>query len=546
MKFRMKTLCAAVGAALSTTAGLPALALPPGSYSPATTTDVYISGASAQDQGLRAVIARLCVPGTLDRYDNGSNQTAFLCQAAPAAGVTTANLAVYKSSVAGSGNGVLPLLGTGAALPFLNFTTISALGACTSTSTVASVTISGDTLGVPSYTARDCTSRTDLTTTSVRPDGGLSDVEPPLFTTKDVSGLTYSSANSVTFGVIVSRNLYRALQKAQGLDWSTTSADTNNTSSVSGIATLPVNDNEANMPSLTRDTIASVFSGQYSSWDALAVATGTTSVALTTFNGNEPGVTNQPAPADKTAYVARRVPTSGTQKASEIFFFGGTAGGSDDGLGFVPPNGYPTGCNPTALSFDISPVQPNADSEAKCTTPAGQRVFNGSGTGNVRNCVSNHYAGVRWAIGIASTESAYATSNSWRFIKIDGQAPSLLNVYKNKYKHWVAQSANKPEYFSSLSANKQGAVGAIFAALGSQSVLRAVNLSLVQPFGAGSLFALVENGASPDPLPVTQAQIQANPGLPLTRALLGTTDNCQLPQYGTNPATGLPFPNEVN
>lgn len=532
MKFRMNTLCAAVGAALGSALAAPAFALPASDYALGNVTDVYISGASAQDQGLRAVVARLCVPGTMDRFDYGSNHTAFFCTAAAGAGVTTARLAVYKSAVAGSGNGVLPLLGTGSSLSFLSLSTIAASGVCT-TSTVASVTVAGDALGVPSYTVRNCGTATNLTTTNVRPDGGLSDVEPPFFTAKDTSSLTRVSANSVTFGVIVSKNLYRALQRAQGLNFSTTTADTTLSSSVTGVASVPVNDNEANMPSLTRDVIASVFSGQFSDWSSLKVASGTSAVALTTFDGTDPAIgtsaaVSKPAPADTLAYVARRVPSSGTQKAAELFFFGGSTAVDDDGLGLG--NGAPAYCNPTALGFDVSPAQPGADAESICSA-GGQRVFNGSGTGNVRNCVANHWTGNRWAIGIASAESGYASGNNWRFIKIDGYAPSLLNVYTNKYKHWVSQSANKPAYFGSLSANKQNAVNNIFAGLSSQAVLKAVNATLPQVFGYGALFALQENGAVPDPLPVTQAQIQGNPGLPLTRALLGNTDNCQLPQY---------------
>ncbi|MEO8039235.1 MAG: hypothetical protein ABI794_10730, partial [Betaproteobacteria bacterium] len=77
MKFRMNTLYVAVGAALGSAVAAPAFALPASQYALGNVTDVYISGASAQDQGLRAVVARLCVPGTMDRFDNGSNQTAF-------------------------------------------------------------------------------------------------------------------------------------------------------------------------------------------------------------------------------------------------------------------------------------------------------------------------------------------------------------------------------------------------------------------------------------------------------------------------------------
>jgi|GEM_PF-3565889 len=556
MKFRLKTMRAAVTAAIGAAAAMPAFALPPTSYVPGTTLNIYLSGASAQDAGLQATIARLCSPGTLDRYDISSTQAAFLCTPSTTFNVGTATtVAIFKSSVAGSGNGVVPLIGTGAALSFASFTASGTHVALSTTtcpisgsSPTASITISGDSLGVPSYTVRSCNTTVTLPT-SVKPDGGLSDVEPPLFTTKSTSSISAASANAVTFGVVVSRNLYRALQQAQSLDYSTTTADTSASSTITGIATLPVNDNEANMPSLTRDTIASLFSGQYATWDKLQVASGTSSVALTTYAGNEPGVvTNKPAPTDINVYVARRVPSSGTQKGSEIFFFGGTAGGSNDGLGLS--NGYPAGCNATALGFLTSTNHPAADSETNCSTGLTlQTVFEGSGSGNVRNCIANHYADNRWAIGILSAETFYTGTNSQtaknlRFIKIDGYSPSLLNVYTNKYKNWVAQSANKPTGYIP-STNAANGRDAIFKALGSQSVLKAVNGTLNQVWGSGALFALVENGAVPDPLPVTQSQVQANPGLPLTKALLGTTDNCQLPQYGTS-TSGTPFPNQIN
>jgi hypothetical protein len=539
MKFRMKTLCMAVGAACGAAAAAPALALAPSAFNPATTAQVYISGASAQSNGLIATMARLCVPGTMDRYVYGALQFAYFCttNATLIPGITKTQLIVYKSDDKGSGNGVLPLLGTGTPLPFLNMAAINTTGACSTTSGVASVTLSGDALGVPSYTLRTCDATvTGVTTTVVRPDAGLSDVEPPFFTTKSTSSINSVSANSVTFGFIVSKNLYRALQRAQSLDFSTTSLDSTVSTTVTGIA-VPIQDNEHNMPSLTRDTVASLFAGTYGTWDNLVAAVGTSAAALTTFSGNDNAAdTAHPAPTDTNVYLARRVPSSGSQKATELFLFGGTGGGFDDGLGLG--NAYPATCDAAAVTMLASPSDPNADPEGICTTPAGQTVFEGSGTANVRNCVTNHYAGNRWAIGLVSTESPFAPGNNWRFIKVDGQSPSLLNVSKNNYKHWVSQSANKPPYFGTLGADKTSVVNKVFASLGSQTVIRAINATIAQVWGAGSLFSLLENGAVPSAPPLTQAKIQVNPGLPLTRAPLGATDNCKLPVYLS--------PNQIN
>jgi hypothetical protein len=514
-KFQVKRLAVAVGAALASGA---AFALPPGDYNPTDTEDVYISGASALQASFNAALARLCIPGTLDKYNAGSNYEAYFCSVAAGtyAGQTKNKLVLHKSSDKGSGNGVIPLLGTGVAVPFINFanTAPTIAAACSATALVASVTIAGDTLGVPSYINRTCTSTASLITTVVRPDGGVSDVEPPIFSTQDTSAITAAAPSAVVFGFIVSTNLYRSLQAAQGKDSTTTANDTTVDTTVTGVA-VPIRDNEANMPSLTRDQIASLFSGVISNWSQLKTPTGANLASL---------------PTDATVYLARRVPSSGTQKASEIFLFGGTGAGADDNLGFVPPNAYPAACNSSAIPMATSPVNPAADAETVCSA-SGQAVFNGSGTGNVRNCVTNHNTGGRWAIGIASTESSFAATNGWRFIKVDGFAPSLLNVVKNNYKNWTTVSTNKPAYFADLSAPKQGAVDTVLAELGDLTVVRAINNSFRQVWGQGAYLALPDNGETPTALAsLTQANLSnVNPVHYMSKSLLGSANNCQLP-----------------
>src|SRR5262249_3953954 len=164
-------------------------------------------------------MARLCADGTLDLYQVSANDRAFFCSAIPSLwpGLGKPNVVVYKSSAGGSGNGVTPLLGSGTSVSlFMSMAQIQANTLCAAiTTVVASVTVAGDPRGVPSYNLRSCSAPVN---NAHIPSGGLSDVEPRLFTNADTSAISSSSANSLIFGFAVNEKLYRALQAMEGLD----------------------------------------------------------------------------------------------------------------------------------------------------------------------------------------------------------------------------------------------------------------------------------------------------------------------------------------
>jgi hypothetical protein len=328
----------------------------------------------------------------------------------------------------------------------------------------------------------------------------------------------------------VTTNLYRSLQLAQGKDSTTTASDTTLSTTVTGVV-VQVNDNEANMPSLGKDVIGSLFSGLVSDWSVLKTPAGGALSGL---------------PGDTAVYVARRVATSGTQKGSELFLFGGTP---KEGIVTGACAFLPASCNTAALGMVTSPnhnLNPNGDPETNCSAQGGITVFEGSGSGNVRNCLALHNTGARWAIGILSTESPYAATNGWRFVKIDGQSPSLLNVFYNRYKNWVEQTIQKPQY--AITSDAGNTVTAIATTLGNENTINAVNQGLRQPWGAGALFVLGANGLfAPPAAPANIAAIQDHPTLPWTKSPLGSTDNCKQPSLGTDPSftpftMPLPFP----
>lgn len=468
---------AAIAAAFAGIGGQ-AQALSPASFDTTTTNELYISGATAQRPQLLGLMRRVCNVGTLDYYTSGTNLFAYFCTVNPATvpGLVKPNLVVYKTDVGGSGNGVQPVANA-ATLQFMDMATIKAATTlCGATSTVAAVTVSGDTLGLPAYTARDCSSAFANKLTEV----GFSDVEPQLFgaTTAEVAKLAPNifSSNALTFGVPVTKNLRDALQTAQGL---TTGSET-----------------EANMPSLTDTQVAAIYSGQITTWDQFANTAG---VVLT--------------PVDNNIYVARRVVTSGTQTSARVYFLNNPC--ATGVLNFVDGNDT-RACN-------------------TLTTGTLGTVFEGSGSGNVVSCLNRHNTDGRWAVGVLSTEfsDSVASGNGFRFVKLNGKSPKLLNVIQGKYRYWMETTIQwrNGTPGPALGGDDLTFMNKVVALIGEPPVLQAINSGFLHdwvPSGGAGLLSLPSN-FTPAFVYTTDAQAIDNPINTHTKAPLGNPVNCQPP-----------------
>ena len=511
MQLKIKQLSLAVGSALAAGFAGHALALPPSAFD-ANTSEVYVSGSSGQDPGIAVAMARICLPGTLDQYTDTSNFSAFFCSANPTIipGLTNSKIVLYKSSAGGSGNGVTPLIGAGTSLTFQSMATIKATPAlCTSTATVASVTITGDPLGVPSYLKETCSG---TQTGAHVPDAGASDEEPTWFA-ETTTGVTGTTKNALVFGFAVTEVLYRALQTMQGLDATSTANDTTVSSSITGISSLPIRDNEVNMPSLSRGIIGSLMNGDVLSWTQLRGPAG-----------------QQMAPVDSIVYVARRTNTSGTQKWTQQFLYDGITDPTLSVRCYGGARAPLTATVATSSSANGTADCGNAGVNGNPNDPNFNPTFQGSGSGDVRNCLAAHNGGGRFAIGIISTESTYAnqttTPGGFRFIKVDGKSPSLLNVVTNQYKSWVEQSLNTGPTLRAGDPTK--VVNALFNTMGTTSDIQALNQATPQPWGFGPLLQLPTIITPTYPVGgLTQANVQSQPVNYFTKQGSGAVDNCQ-------------------
>ncbi len=391
-------------------------------YDPATTATDYrvvISGATATTTTLRDVILRDICASNRDvyRYPASTVRYTIACR-------TTANKNVlFMKNDGGSGTGVSPV-DQKIAVSVLEAPSNAACGAGTSVNSAFGTT----------YTDHNCGSTNAALLGNRIPDFGLSDIEPNKFVGqlapaegpfRNASNMRINSTAGLAFGVVVSTNLYRALQKAQFADSDACSpvptVDLNGNgikdayevqasdSSGTGdqIANHKKGDTEACMPSLSTAQVRSLLmdpTAGVSTWEELK-AKGSNLVALSAGNVW--------AAADNTKIMCRRTAGSGTHALASIKFLQTQCGA-----------GATSGSQLMASGSNFA---------TDCGNSVCDATLENSGSSGLINCVNQANSEGFWAIGYASLESNSRLTSNARFIKIDGAAPNLKNLVAGKY-----------------------------------------------------------------------------------------------------------------
>ena len=364
---------------------------------PNVTPDVIfqLSGATAADVQVQTYYSTLCDISTQDNYEfdgSGTDASAVFCTVPASAGVFAAdkNVLFHKQS-GGSIDGVAPVF---------NQTTVEAVDMTTCTQVTANTgTVAGE------YT---CTA-----TAPAAAMVGISDVEPELFTisANNEAGVQInldaprqvSTVNAQTFGVVASPGLRDALQAAQGLTVGS--------------------DEVQEMPSMSSDLIANLFSGKIANWSQLKDASG---LGIDASAGLSNGAVN----------ICVRTPGSGTQAQFNAYYMGNPCnyrGAGDAGyLGLdtsVDSNGIEND-SPVILIGGLFPAP-------------GPYIHKNEGSSDMGKCVTNVSADNRWALGIQSLEKVdegRTNRNDFKYLAIDGVAPTLENVAAGLYQNWAAMT----------------------------------------------------------------------------------------------------------
>lgn len=341
-----------------------------------------VSGASATSNNYMVALAGMCASGNYKIFKTNTttnalgNQFTITCDAtfkytsgSPAVTENTGETEVRFDVTGGSINSVLftqeavtngePQAGTGSYLP-------AVLASCTQITGTGPLAFAGNKL-------YRCTNALETGQKSV---GGFTDVEPGIFKATGVLIGDYFADNatfSQAFGVAASKDLYEALQTAQGLTVGSTLPAQQPSVSVAKLASL-MNNNDFND----------------------AKAKGPKFLVPTTTQTN--------------ISYCRRPNTSGTQAAAQLFFMS---------------NPVATGLVGGALTIHGPDLDGSANEVVAGQDSLGNPTGNtftvkmNSGSGNVRTCLN----AAGFAFGVLSAENnPVGSADTYRFIKIDGKS----------------------------------------------------------------------------------------------------------------------------
>lgn len=451
MKSRKLTLVAGLIAALGFSGQAAALL-------PSTTPDlvINISGASAQKNPLGELLGSFCAAGTLTTYNpaSGNSWRSYYCtidastNAAVPASLDGLNVLFNNRSAGGSIWGVVPVARTWA-VEYMNIFS----GNCTGTSTDQSCVVANRADGLVPFAASssgfECpfvpyaadatevytttsgasifahTGTTADDTVCLKSDGGVSDVEPALFSATEnfpgftggplsaaeLGSITVLSEYGVIFGLSITDNAFRHLQNIQYPGTYTNVFDT---------VGEPTDQTDALRPSLPKTAIRSLMTGQLQSFQAL-------DQAIAPPTGGPAGF----------MAVCRRVVGSGTQAAANAQFM-----------------------NNPCLGSSAKSMVSDPDGGGAPQFVASQLVKNNSGSGDVETCQNNAASGALAveagfssipldAIGINAI-NRNNSGDDWRFVKIDGIDPTVDNAVAGLYNHVYEQTLQFPAASSSI------------------------------------------------------------------------------------------------
>lgn len=402
MQVRHIALAALVAATGSAQALTPAQIV--AARSAGTLKEVYVAGASAQRLFIGAWFQQQCKASTFDVFFNGTgvapsgaNHRAYSCELSKKVGnwVAGTQVLLVKRDQGGSTQGVNPVATATAQDQMVVDASCSAVPG--NPSPAEDITL--PTFGCPNVASRLA-------------DAGVSDVEPALFqkpvnllapgVAVNTKNLDTKAFNQTVMGVAVNKKLYRALQESQGLIPAGGALD----------------DDPAKQPNLTRAFVSSALSGNLS---------GSTADKL---GWNAAGITAavDPAVLSKQVNVCRRNIGSGTQASFNIEFLNAGCG---TGVAVYEPVGQTTGAN-NATNNASAPLAENGT----------LAWVNNSGSSTVESClgttVETTVGGTAYGIGILSRENTptptgLGIDKGYRFVKLDGVAPTRDNAKVGKY-----------------------------------------------------------------------------------------------------------------
>ena len=495
--------------------------------------EIWISGSSAATPFVEKSVVADCT-GTVYKYANSTTDFTWVCDSSIASG--TVNI-VHKRDGGGSVTAIKSALA--AATPALQASYLPTYW--TSASLAASATAATTTCAASSTSngvAVTVCTPTGASAVAHQADIDLADVDGSQFETAANGGVANASSLSSTkglatqiFGIVVNTRLYAALQVASVAAGKIASSCIT-TSIVSGqnngSFNFPTDNTEACMPSLTSAQLSAILgNNRATDWYNLYFGGDATSPVPQSLVAVQAAADQ---PTNTNVHYCSRTAGSGTLAAINIKL--------------------ENQCSKTNEAITTAGSQ-TLGAETDAVAGNQKVVHSMSGSGDLENCLEGlndgaakstftpypamtNTSGPRWAIGIMGLDRNNTVAKKYRFIKVDGFAPTAQNVVEGKYKIW-AELVNVAATTTNVLALD------ILANLGSASQITALNVT--HPFGISGFLGTANNTNFPPTYdlaisPGTKIQAAWDVARPVnpwthTTAVGGSLNHCRTPSIPT-------------
>lgn len=331
----------------------------------------------------------------------------------------------------------------------------------------------------------------------------------PLDLSKTPDNFTVIGTGGYVYGVEVTEDLYRVLQAAQ---------------QKSGVlpASITIGSyNDAAMPSLSRNFLASILAGKINHWGQIKVVEQATGTALPLTDPSIltlAGVTAPPLNKDGVSPVGVGRRNKGATTAVVAY-------ARLLGYPFTPRSNPPAANTPNTDDSFAAPIvkSPTSLGATDLLLIDWQTGTNVSGLNPTMTKL--------WGIAITGgdrdpgTTAAGVGGKPWRYIKVDGAAPTIENVAAGVYPLWAEGTVLYPtEKASDPQWGLKKALLKVFAEdMGSPTLAKSVNSILT--FGVSGIFATTKD---PRGFKASVPFDPNNPVVPMTHNCVGTTTTSAL------------------
>ncbi len=472
---------------------------------------IYTSGGAAQDKAYGEIVKKtLAATGSVDVFDDvnpksgnvGSRWTAyyFTGNETLGAGLAGKKILLEKRIYGAAGYGVVPLVAS-IPLEYLNISGAKAtdwvangtgawkaeISSANGSKYLAKHQSDGGFLGVDSNSLLKSGTENYPTPVNEVITGKPEPKWPTNLTSIPVKGKSFTSipTGGLVYGVGVTQDLYKVLQVAQKR------AGTLSSSAEVGKYA------EKDLPNLNRNEVGSFLAGKIGNWEQIKIVDKTDGDKVKTLLDpsilTEAGVS---APYKESTSGGHLTPVAVGRRNN---------GAAIGAVAYAKFLNYPGVAN----SIAPASATPNKPTDEDAALPIVKSPTGTSDTGNLlidwqngtnvtgyNNVVDGSGFAKRWGIAINSADrnnaakaDGTAGGDPWRYIKIDGYAPTLENVAAGAYPLWAEGSIL---YRTTLASDKDWTsktklLKTLADNLGSPSVANIVNTT--QPWGKTGIFA---------------------------------------------------------